>query len=390
MFRAFGKLAPKGKAILALKTRRPPASEARSPQAVSTPAIHRLGEEAGFDETRVAPAQAPALLEHYRGWIRRGFAGRMDYLSRQVEARSDLKHAFPWARTIIMNASVYDRPHPYSTEAPEDHAWISRYAWGDDYHKSVRSRLERLRASLKREFPGVETRAFVDTGPIAEKAYAVAAGLGAYGKNSCVLNPKLGSWFFIGVLITDLDIAPDPPVADLCGSCRACLDACPTNAFPAPYVLDATRCISYLTIEVKGSIDPDLRAPMGRQIYGCDICQDVCPWNRKRRVFAGEDCEPRPGLLAPAFDEFVGLDVEGFRARFRGSSMRRTKRQGLLRNLAVAIGNAGEARHRPLLEGLARDEDPVVAEHARWGLERLEARLDPQGLPPGRSGIRPE
>lgn len=303
----------------------------------------------------------------------------MDYLASQVDRRSDLRIAFPWAKSIIVNAVQYDTPHAYSTETPDGAAWISRYAWGDDYHDVVRARLESLRAALGAEFGAFESRAYVDTGPVAEKAYAVAAGLGSYGKNTCVLNQRLGSWFFIGVLITDLDLEGDAPTSDICGSCRACLDACPTAAFPAPYVLDARRCISYLTIEVKGSIDPELREGMGRHVFGCDICQDVCPWNRRRRVSGGAAFEPREGAFLPAFEDLASLTPEAFQERFRKSPLKRNKRRGLLRNVAVAIGNAGARTHLPLLETLLTDEDPFVREHAAWGRERLLARLDGEG-----------
>ena len=335
---------------------------------------------AGFDEARIASAKAPAVLAHFKSWLEAGRAGTMDYLTEQADRRSDVSVAFPWARTIVVAALQYDTPHPYSTKAPGD-AWIARYAWGDDYHEVVRARLEALRAALGAAFGSYESRAYVDTGPVAEKAYAVAAGLGAYGKNTCVLNQRLGSWFFLGVLITDLDLTPDAPTTDICGSCRACLDACPTQAFPEPYVLDARRCISYLTIEVKDAIDPALRESMGRHVFGCDICQDVCPWNRKRLVSGGPSFEPRPGNLAPSFEELAHLSPEEFQQRFRKNPIKRSKRRGLLRNVAVAIGNAGSIEHGVLLEELMTDEDPIVREHAAWGLRRLERRLAEQGGP---------
>lgn len=347
--------------------------------------VRRSALDAGFDEARIAAAKAPPILAHFKRWAEQGRAGAMDYLNRQADRRSDVAAAFPWARSVVVAALQYDTPHPYSTEAPTDAAWIARYAWGDDYHEIVRARLEALRTALGQAFGGFESRAYVDTGPVAEKAYAVAAGLGAYGKNTCVLNQRLGSWFFIGVLITDLDLARDAPTSDICGSCRACLDACPTKAFPEPYVLDARRCISYLTIEVKDTIDPDLRGSMGRHVFGCDICQDVCPWNRKRAASGGPWFEPRAGNLAPSFEELARLSPEEFQLRFRKNPIKRSKRRGLLRNVAVALGNAGSAEHAGLLEGLAGDEDPVVREHAEWGLRSLRARLAENGSPgPGR------
>jgi epoxyqueuosine reductase len=337
--------------------------------------IRNQGRSAGFDETRIASAKAPEVLRHLKAWVDDGNAGGMTYLADQADRRSSVTAAFPWAKTVVVSALQYDTPHPYSTAGPSDTPWIARYAWGDDYHDVVRARLEVLRAALIARFPRVETRAYVDTGPIAEKAYAVAAGLGAYGKNTCVLNQRLGSWFFIGVLVTDLDVPVDGPVTDICGSCRACLDACPTQAFPAPYVLDARRCISYLTIEVKDSIDPELRPRMGRQIFGCDICQDVCPWNRKRLVQGGDVLEPRPANVAASFEELASMTLEEFQIRFRKNPIKRAKRRGLLRNVAVALGNAGSARHVELLDALAEDEDPVVREHAAWGRDRLLERL---------------
>jgi epoxyqueuosine reductase len=220
----------------------------------------------------------------------------------------------------------------------------------------------------------------VDTGPIVERAYAAAAGIGAWGKNTCLLHPEHGSWFFLGEVVTDLELTPDAPRPDMCGTCTACLDACPTGAFPAPYVLDATRCISYLTIEVKGAIPEQRREGLGRHVFGCDICQDVCPWNRKRRQRGGASFEPREGLVSPDLGELAALDAEGFSERFRRSAVKRAKRRGLLRNVAVALGNSGDARRRPLLESLAQDADDVVREHARWGLRRLEG-LQSNGLP---------
>lgn len=337
--------------------------------------------DAGFDEARIASANAPPVLSHFKRWIELGRAGDMNYLADQADRRSDMSVAFPWAKSVVVTALQYDTPHPYSTAAPQEAGWIARYAWGDDYHDVVRSRLEALRSVLGQALGGFESRAYVDTGPVAEKAYAVAAGLGAYGKNTCVLNQRLGSWFFIGVLITDLELAPDGPLTDICGSCRACLDACPTEAFPEPYVLDATRCISYLTIEVKGAIDPELRGAMGRQVFGCDICQDVCPWNRKRAVFGPASFEPRPGNYAPPFDDLSGLSPDEFQARFQRSPLKRSKRRGLLRNVAVAIGNTGTAEQLVLLERLMGDSDPIVREHAAWGYARLRGRMEAGGAP---------
>ncbi len=338
--------------------------------------MKQLALEVGFDLAGVASAAAPARLEFFAEWVARGHAGEMAYLSGQVERRSDLRAAFPWARAVVCVGLQYDTPEPYSTQAPPERGWIARYAWGDDYHDVLKALLERLVERLQAEFGALQARTYVDTGPIVERAFAAAAGLGAWGKNTCLLHPEHGSWFFLGEIVTDLDLAPDPPRADLCGSCTACLDACPTGAFPAPYVLDATRCISYLTIELKGAIPEEQRAGVGRHVFGCDICQDVCPWNRRRRREGGPAFSPRADGVAPDLSELAALDAAAFAARFRRSPVKRAKRRGLLRNVAVALGNSGDARHRPLLERLARDEDPLVREHAAWGLARLASAHD--------------
>jgi epoxyqueuosine reductase len=332
-----------------------------------------LALEAGFDLAGIADAAAPRELASFSEWIARGFAGEMGYLTSQAERRSDLRRAFPWARSVISVALQYDTPHAYSTEAASDRGWVARYAWGDDYHDVMKARLETLVERLHAEAGPFRSRVYADTGPIVERAYAAAAGIGAWGKNTCLLHPEHGSWFFLGEAVTDLELLADAPLPDMCGSCTACLEACPTGALPAPYVLDATRCISYLTIEVKGAIPEERREGLGRHVFGCDICQDVCPWNRKRRHRAEARFEPRPGLLAPDLEELAGLGPEEFRERFRRSPVKRAKRRGLLRNVAVALGNSGDASKRPALERLAEDADPVVREHALWALRQLSA-----------------
>ena len=237
----------------------------------------------------------------------------------------------------------------------------------------MKSMLVRLAETLAAELGPLQSRVYVDTGPIVERAYAAAAGLGAWGKNTCLLHPEHGSWFFLGEVITDLELEPDAPRPDMCGTCTACLDACPTGALVAPYVLDATRCISYLTIEVKGAIPEERREGVGRHVFGCDICQDVCPWNRRRRHSGKAEFAAREGLVAPELPALaaVVLDEDSFRATFRGSPVKRAKRRGMLRNVAVALGNSGDAAHRPMLQRLAGDADPIVREHAAWALQRL-------------------
>jgi len=325
----------------------------------------------GFDLVGVAPVDGLPELGAFATWVSQGLAGNMAYLTSQVEKRGNLARAFPWARSVLSVGLQYDTPHEYSTGAPRDRGWISRYAWGDDYHDVMKARLDSAILRLSGEIGQFRSRTYVDTGPIVERVYAAAAGLGAWGKNTCLLHPEHGSWFFLGEAVTDLEMQPDSPIGDMCGSCTACLDACPTGALPAAYVLDATRCISYLTIEVKGSIPEAQRGGIGRHVFGCDICQDVCPWNRKRRHSAGPSFEPRPGLRGPDLEDLANLDAAAFSARFRKSPVKRARRRGLLRNVAVALGNSQDPSHRSVLEALAEDSDPVVKEHALWALRRI-------------------
>jgi epoxyqueuosine reductase len=337
-----------------------------------------LALECGFDLAGIARADAPRELGFFAEWVARGYAGEMAYLTSQVGKRSDLRAAFPWARSVLCVALQYDTPHPYSTEAARERGWISRYAWGDDYHDVKTSMLDRLLARWREAAGPFEARAYVDTGPIVERAFAAAAGLGSWGKNTCLLHPEHGSWFFLGEIVSELDLPGDAPRPDMCGSCTACLDACPTGALRAPYALDATRCISYLTIELRGAMAEERRAGVGRHVFGCDICQDVCPWNRKRRKLGGAAFEPREGALAPDLAGLAALDPEGFDRRFRASPLRRAKRRGLLRNVSVALANTGDHSHGPALERLSDDPDPVVREHARWALRRLDDAATPR------------
>ena len=360
--------------------------------------------EVGFDLCGVAPADAFPELAQYSTWVERGHAGEMTYL--RDERRVDPRLALEGARSLIVVALNYNSPQPYSTEqagARDDDSprgWISRYAWGDDYHEVMREKLNVLVARMHVEWPEpFDARAYADTGPVVERVAAKYAGLGWLGKNTCLINEQLGSWLFLGVILTTLELeaslAPgEPPAADLCGSCTLCLDACPTDAFAAPYVLDARRCISYLTIELRGAIPEELRPAMGNAVIGCDICQDVCPWNRKspvtqlaafqprRIVLNGENgkekMENGATLFAPELEWLVSLSQEEFSRIFRGSAVKRAKWRGLVRNACVALGNSriargsqAHARIVALLESLAASDDSLLAEHARWALARL-------------------
>ncbi len=325
-------------------------------------------------------------LEHFPEWIAAGHAGEMKYMeARNPDGslkRASLASTVPWARSVIVCAINYNTAQPYSTQLHDPkRGWISRYAWSrEDYHEAVLRKLRAVEARLREAngdanegAPALQTLCYVDTGPVVERVYAKYAGVGWIGKNTCILNQKLGSWLFLGVILTSLDISPDIPAPDRCGSCTRCIDACPTQALIAPYQLDSNRCISYLTIEKRGAVPEELRAGMGRHLIGCDICQDVCPWNRKSPATTAAEFQPREGLVNPALEWIAEMTVEEFRETFRKSPVRRAKRSGLRRNAAIAMGNSGDPSFLPSLEKLALDEDPVVAEHARWAQKQIVA-----------------
>ncbi|MEK7402291.1 MAG: tRNA epoxyqueuosine(34) reductase QueG [Gemmatimonadota bacterium] len=320
----------------------------------------------GFDPvgiTCVGPAETHAA---FREWLSRGFAGEMAYLERGAEKRRDTSLPFPDARSAIVVALDYGGKQPAGP--------IARYARGDDYHDVMLARLGELHHRLE-PIAGrpVAARAYVDTGPILERDLAQRAGLGWIGKNTNLINPDRGSFFFLGVLLTDLALESDARFeADRCGTCTRCLDACPTDAFVEPRVLDATRCISYLTIEHRTSIAPELRKLMGELVYGCDICQDVCPWNHRFAREAGDAAlAPRPENVNPGIRDLLRLHDADFKERFRGSPVTRAKRRGLARNAAVVLGNRGDAADIPALEQALNDPEPLVREHAAWALERI-------------------
>jgi epoxyqueuosine reductase len=299
----------------------------------------------GFDLCGIAPAADHAELQFYREWLDRGYAGEMAYLHRTADRRADVRHVVPSARSVIVTATVYNTDRPYSIECADgDRAHIARYAWGDDYHEVIGARLEALLEWMRERSPQpFDARAYVDTGPVQERVYAQHAGIGWIGKNTCVINPELGSWVFLGAIICSLPLDVDAPSLDQCGTCTLCLEACPTHALVAPGVLDSTRCISYLTIELRGDVPADHRAGVGSHVYGCDICQEVCPWNAVAARSDDPAWQPRT-----AWDRVDLLtlsrrtDDELAQALHR-SPMRRTKVQGLRRNVALAIENAQTA-----------------------------------------------
>jgi epoxyqueuosine reductase len=343
--------------------------------------VTQAATDAGFELVGVAPVADAPELQYFPRWIAEGNAGEMKYLEARDEQgrlkRASLAHTAPWARSVVVCALNYNTAQPYSTQTEDaTRGWISRYAWGEqDYHDSVMPRLRQVEAAVRNASgdDALITRCYVDTGPIVERVVAKYAGIGWIGKNTCLINQKLGSWFFLGVILTSLDLVPDLPAPDRCGTCTRCIDACPTDALIAPYQLDSNKCIAYLTIEKRGALpeDDELRSGMGRHVFGCDICQDVCPWNRKAPATNAVEFQPRAGLVNPALDWLAEMSAEEFNRTFRGSPVRRAKRAGLRRNAVIAMGNSGDKKFLPVLDRLAGDEDEVVAESAAWACRKL-------------------
>jgi epoxyqueuosine reductase len=386
--------------------------------------VETRAKELGFDLCGVVSAGKFPELDHAEEWLARGFAGEMKYLS--DPRRCNAQDAFPGVRSVIVCALNYNTDLPKSIDAthpPDDgvpRGWISRYAWGDDYHEVLQQKLGDLAATLREHFgEPFQARVYADTGPLQERIFAKYAGLGWLGKNTLLLNQRLGSWIFLGAILTTLDLAPTLedgvlPPPDLCGSCRRCIDACPTQAFVEPYVMDARRCISYLTIELRGTIPGELREPIGNHMFGCDICQDVCPWNRRapetllqefrpRTFFTPLESVPLPdgqtvdlelqfgprqpeasnsleeSLFLPRLEWLAAMDETEFRLLFRGSAIKRTKWRGIVRNACIALGNselhAGTIVHQrisELLRRLSSSVDTVIAESALWALSRIK------------------
>ncbi len=341
----------------------------------------------GFALAGIAPSTPLRELEYFPAWIDAGFHGEMDYLARTNEVgklrRAALENVAPWARSVVVCATNYNSDAPYSTqESDRSRGWISRYAFVEaDYHDLLLKRLRRVEQRMVEHVvsegrPAPRTWCYVDTGPVVERVLAQHSGVGWTGKNACILNQKLGSWLFLGVILSEYALPPDLPAADCCGSCTRCLDACPTQAFIAPRELDATRCISYLTIEKRTAVPEELRGNMGRHLFGCDICQDVCPWNRRAPVSHDPAFAARLELVNPPLEWIAGLTPEEFRKLFHNSPIKRAKLSGILRNAAIAMGNSGDRKFLPHLRNLENHENPAVAEHARWSIAKLEMMPD--------------
>jgi epoxyqueuosine reductase len=298
--------------------------------------------ELGFDLCGIAPAADHHELKFYREWLARGYAGEMAYLHRTADRRADARNVVPSAQSVIVTGTLYNTDRPYSTEiADQGRAQIARYAWGDDYHEVIGSRLDALLAWMREQSPQpIDARAYVDTGPVQERVYAQHAGLGWIGKNTCVINPEIGSWIFLGVIICSLPLAVDAPSLDQCGSCTLCIEACPTQAIVAPGVLDSTRCISYLTIELKGAVPAEHLSGIGSHVYGCDVCQEVCPWNASAPQSSDPAWQPRPAWDRVDLLSLAHRSDDELTAALRRSPMKRAKAQGLRRNVSIALQNA--------------------------------------------------
>ena len=335
----------------------------------------------GFELVGISPVKLPPHQESFAEWLRQGFSGEMEYMTRTEEMRRDPHRLMPWAVSIISVGMNYHTPFSRPIATPDPKGWISRYAWGDDYHRIMQNKLESLLDTVRRMCNGgVEGKAFVDSGPVLEREFAGIAGVGWIGKNTHLISPQRGSWFFLGELFLSLRLDYDRAIRDRCGKCDLCLKACPTGAFVGPYVLDARRCISYLTIELKGFIPRYLRPLLGNHIFGCDICQEVCPYNARARPTTEMAYAPREGLYAPVLIPFLSLDEAEFRRTFRGSPILRAKRKGFLRNVAVALGNSKSSEAVPALIRALDDEEALVRGHVAWALGQIGLRLGIQAL----------
>jgi epoxyqueuosine reductase len=330
--------------------------------------------ELGFDSCRIAACAKPAHATEFREWLREGAHGEMNYMQRGEEKRCDPQKVLPGAKSIVVLALNYFQGEQVrrSSRRVGTTGKIARYAWGDDYHDVIEAKLDKIDQFLC-DFGG-QQKCYVDTGPILERDHAVQAGIGWHGKNTMLIDERLGTWFFLAEILTTIELPPDDPVPDRCGTCDRCIKACPTGAITAPHRLDARRCISYLTIELKGSIPLELRPLIGDRIFGCDDCLDVCPWNRFAQVSHETAFSARESTTGMALREYLELSDAEVRQLFKNSPIKRIKRRGFLRNVCVALGNAGDLSDLPALERAAADPEPLIAEHAGWAIEQIRAR----------------
>jgi len=329
--------------------------------------------DVGFDSCRIAACNAPVHTTEFRDWLRQHAHGEMDYMQRGEEKRCDPQKVLPGARSIIVLALNYFQGHAgHSAAAIGKMGRIARYAWGDDYHDVIATKLSKIDNFL-RVFGG-EQKCYVDTGPILERDHAAEAGIGWHGKSTMLIDRRLGTWFFLAEILTTLELPLDASQRDRCGTCQRCIKACPTGAITAPHRLDARRCISYLTIELKGSIPTELRSLVGDRIFGCDDCLDACPWNRFAQVSRETSFSAHRSTTGRSLREYLELNDTDFRTLFRNSAIKRIKRRGFLRNVCVALGNVGNVSDIPALERAAADPEPLIAEHAMWAIQRIRER----------------
>src|SRR5437667_7282404 len=326
--------------------------------------------EIGFDSCRVATCKAPAHANDFREWLRDGAQGEMNYMQYGEEKRCDPQKVLPGARSIVVLALNYFQEKTRHRDVATGR--IARYAWGDDYHDVIKTKLDRIDEFLY-SFGG-QQKCYVDTGPVLERDHAAQAGIGWHGKSTMLIDERLGTWFFLAEVLTTLELPPDEPVPARCGTCDRCIKACPTGAITAPHRLDARRCISYLTIELKSSIPLELRSLIGDRIFGCDDCLDACPWNRFAKVSRESAFAARKSTTAYALRDYLRLDEVEFRDRFRNSPIKRIKRRGFLRNVCVALGNIGTREDLPACARAALDSKPLIAEHAAWAINRIRER----------------
>jgi epoxyqueuosine reductase len=346
---------------------------------VSAAAIKAQAASLGFDLCGIAPVDNFSELDFLQEWLARGYAADMAWMARTAARRADVREVVPGARSVIVTGTLYNTDRPYAEHLSSDVARISRYAWGDDYHDVLKERLNGLLAWLRQQSDEpFEARAYVDTGPVQERVYAQYAGLGWIGKNTCLINAELGSWLFLAEIVCTLPLEPDTQGLEQCGSCTRCLEACPTGALLEPGVLDSNQCLSYLTIELRSAIPVHLRPAMGSHIYGCDICQEVCPYNRPAPRSQDMEWQPRPGLDLPRLVELWQRPDAELRRMTKGGPMTRAKVVGLRRNIAVAIGNSRDADAIDALDADDTDKpslnEPLVREHVEWARAQSSER----------------
>jgi len=337
--------------------------------------IRQRALELGFDDCRFASAAAPASAGQFQGWLADKRHGEMSWLERNAEKRVEPQKVLPGAKSVIALAASYEISNFKSQIANPKSGLIARYARFDDYHDVLAGRLKTLTSYIDL-VAGRKVRSlwYVDTGPVLERDLAQRAGIGFVGKHTNLISRRLGNWIFLAEILTTLELEPDTPEKNHCGKCSRCISACPTDAITAPFQLDARRCISYLTIELKGSIPVEFRRAIGNRIYGCDDCLAVCPWNRFAREGKLMKSHARKGLEQPDLIGLLSLDEKNFKSRFSGSPILRTKRRGFLRNVCVALGNTGDDFALAALENASHDSEPLIAEHSRWAIEEIESR----------------